>query len=170
MIRGTDERRSEWNALELQGAQLCAITANLNRDPRKQKKAYTPADFTFFHDSDDAKPEQQAAAAFWTLVERNRMPGWALFCLQDFKQGKGKTYPGDPAFIGDGIVLLAPVETGKGLKGVMLAEGKVSGKQVAGRWEGHRMLVSVPKFDGFVVAQADTELIILRELAEGVSA
>lgn len=146
------------------------MTANLNRDTKKQKKAYTVADFTFFHDGDDNKPEERAAIAYWTLIDRKQMPSWALFCLNDFKSGKGKNYSGDPAFIADGLLLLAPVETERGIKGVLLAEGRHSAKQVIGTWEGHRMLVSVPKFDGFVAAQADTELVILREVAEGMRA
>lgn len=164
------ERREYLHQLELPVAQLCAMTANLNRDPKKTKRPYTTEDFTFFHDEDSSKPEHLAAVAYMTLVEKKRLPSWALFCLNDFKHGKGKTYSTDPALIGDGLVLLAPSETDAGLKGVMLAEHKNSGKQVTATWEGHQMLVSVPKFEGFVVAQADVTLKVLREMAPGTVA
>lgn len=151
-------------------AQLCAITANLHRDAKRQKRPYTTGDFTFFHDEDDTKPDQQAAIAYMTLLDRKRLPSWALFCLQDMKHAKGKTYATDPALVGDGFILLAPEETSSGIKGVMIAEHKCSGKQVAVKWEGHQLLVSVPKFDGFVVAQAETEVKVLREMAPGTAA
>ena len=145
-------------------AQLCAITANMNRDPKKQKKPYTVEDFTFFGASEESKPEYRAAMAYMTLLEPDELPGWALFCLNDFKSAKGKTYPTDPAVIGDGLILLAPEENENKIKGLLLAEHKVSGKQVTVKWEGHTMLVSVPSFDGFVVAKADEELTVLRQL------
>lgn len=156
------------HSLELPTAQLCCITANLNRDVKKQKKPYTIEDFCYFTDQEESGPERQAAIAYWTLVERKKIPSWALFCLNDFKAGKGKTYATDPAFVSDHLLLLAPRETERGLKGVMIAEAPASGQQVVGEWEGHRMVVSVPKFDGFVVALADAELVVLRQLAEGM--
>lgn len=140
----------------------------MNRDPKKQKKPYTVEDFTFFNPSEESKPEYRAAMAYMTLLEREQLPSWALFCLNDFKSAKGKTYPTDPAVIGDGLILLAPEEEGNKIKGLMIAEHRVSGKQVPAQWEGHSMVVSVPKFDGFVAAKADTELTVLRQLAEGL--
>lgn len=168
LIAGAKEERALLHAMELPTAQLCAMTANLNRNEKKQRKPFTVTDFCFFISGDDeSKPEARAAIAYWTLVDRKKIPSWALFCLRDFSAGKGKTYPTDPAFIGEGLILLAPQETEQGLRGTMLAEQRVSGKQVAGTWEGQHLLVSVPIFDGFVAARAETELIILRELAAG---
>lgn len=66
------------------------------------------------------------------------------------------------------LILLAPQEQGDLLKGVMIAEAAASGKQVAGTWEGQRLLVSVPTFDGFVVAQP-VELKVLRQLGAGAA-
>lgn len=168
LIAGIEEERKYFHALEIPVAQLCALTANMNRDPKKQKKPFSVDDFTFFAAAEESLPESRAAIAYMTLVERNELPAWALFCLNDFKSGKGKTYPTDPAVKGDGLLLLAPVEYDNKIKGLLIAEQKVSGKQVAVEWEGHRMLVSVPKFDGFVSAKADTDLIILRQLADGL--
>lgn len=163
------EQRELLHALELPTAQLCALHSNFNRDSKKQRRPFTATDFCLFGDRDESKPEQQAASAYWTLLERKQLPNWALFCLGDFKSGKGRTFPTDPAFISEHLILLAPSETDKGLRGVMIAEAAASGKQVAGTWEDHRLLVSVPKFDGFVAAQADTELVILRPLGEGAT-
>lgn len=142
----------------------------MNRDPKKQKKPYSVDDFTFFASAEESKPETRAAMAYMTLIERDQLPAWALFCLNDFKEGAGKTYPTDPAVIGDGLLLLAPEEQDNKIKGLLIAEQKVSGKQVPVTWEGHSMLVSVPKFNGFVSAKAETELIVLRQLAGGLKA
>jgi hypothetical protein len=136
----------------------------MNRDPKKQKKPYTVEDFTFFSASEESKPEYRASMAYMTMVERGTLPAWALFCLNDFKGGKGNTYPTDPAVVGDGLLLLAPQENENKIKGLLIAEQRVSGKQLEVEWEGHSMLVSVPKFDGFVFAQADIEITILRQL------
>ncbi len=156
--------REYLHALEIPIAQLCALTANMNRDPKKQKKPYSVEDFTFFSAKEESKPERRAAMAYMTMVERKTLPAWALFCLGDFKDGKGQTYPTDPAVVGDGMLLLAPQENDNKLKGLLIAEQKVSGKQLEVEWEGHKMLVSIPKFDGFVHAQAETEITILRQL------
>lgn len=169
LVEGAKEEWTLLHQMELPTAQLCAITANLNRDVKKVRKPYTVSDFCFFQEKDEAKPEARAAVAYWTLVDRKQLPSWALFCLKDFNSGKGKVYSGDPAFIAEGLILLAPKETERGIKGLMLAEHTASNCQLAGEWEGQRLLVSVPKFDGFVVAQAETELVILRDLAPGAA-
>lgn len=157
-----------YHALELPAAQICTITANLNRDPKKQRKPYSVDDFTFFGETEEAKPEYRAAIAYMTLLARNELPGWALFCHNDFKSGSGKTYPTDPAMRGEGFLLLAPTENENKIKGLMVAEQRVSGKQIAVTWESHKMMISVPKFDGYVCAKADTEVTVLRQLAEGM--
>jgi len=168
LIAGIEHERAYFHAMELPVAQLCAMTANMNRDAKKQKKPFSVDDFTFFGVAEEALPESRAAMAYMTLVERNELPAWALFCLNDFKSGKGRTYPTDPALRGDGLLLLAPEEREDKIRGLLIAEQRVSGKQVAVEWEGHSMLVSVPKFDGFVSAKAETDLVVLRQLAGGL--
>ena len=106
--------------------------------------------------------------AYMTLLERNELPPWALFCHNDFKSGAGKPYPTDPAVRGEGFLLLAPTESDNKIRGLMVAEQSVSGKQIAVTWESVKMVVSIPKFDGFVCAKADTEITVLRQLAEGM--
>lgn len=142
------------------------MTANLQRDAKKQRRPFSTADFTFFHDQDKDGPENDAAAAYWVLLESDRLPNFALFCMDDMRKGKGRGYPSDPAVVGDGVLLLAPHDAAENkITGTLIAEQKVSNKQVAVKWEGQQFLVSVPKFEGFVTAMAGAELTILREMA-----
>ena len=44
-------------------ASLASLQANMNRDPKKQRKPYTTEDFCFFIDHTANKPEEKAATA-----------------------------------------------------------------------------------------------------------
>lgn len=161
LVEGNRARREYLHSLELPVAQLCALTSNLNRDSRKNRKPYDVADFCFFVDRDGSKPEDRAAAAYMQLVERDELPAWALFCFPDMKHGKGKPYSGDPALAGDGLLLLAPVEIDNGFRGLLLAEQRVAGRAVRAVWNGDTYTVQVPRFEGYTVALAGSELDLL---------
>lgn len=97
------------------------------------------------------------------LVKTDRLPAWATWVYEDMKSGRGREYLGDPAMLGDGLVLLAPVEIDDGFRGLMLAEGRVSGQEVDVTWRETLYRVRVPEFSGFLFAKdgADLDLVML---------
>lgn len=164
-MKGVEARKAHYHALELPVAQLCSIHANLNRDSKKNRKPYSAADFCFFIDHQEGRPEARAAGAYMRLAEEGLLPPWALFAFADFKgtaPSKGEIE--ELALIGEGVVLLAPREIDDGLVGLLLAEQFVSGQEVTARFRGEDVRVNVPKFDGFTIAKSEAEIDLVRPL------
>ncbi|ACT65627.1 predicted protein [Cyanophage PSS2] len=162
MVEGVKLERERFHALELPTAQLAALTANLNRDSKKNRKPFSAEDFCFFMDRDANKPEERAARAYMKLEELEELPDWAVFCATDFLHGEGKPFLSDPALRGDGFLLLAPVEIDEGFRGLLIAQYKVSGKKIQAAWEGSVYEVDVPEFNNFVTAQSEVDVNAIR--------
>ena len=150
--------RERFHALELPVAQLAAMQANQNRDPKKQRKPYSTLDFCFFVEDTNSGPDDRAARAYMKLVNDETLPDWAVFCAGDFISGDGKPFHTDPALIGDGFMLLAPQEIEGGFTGTMLAQQHLSGKSIVCVYEENRYRVTVPEFNDFVKAEAGVEI------------
>lgn len=141
-----------------------ALTANLNRDSKKQRKPYEVFDFCFFHDVEANRPAALAAAAYMRLVTDKLMPPWALFCFTDFKWADpSPREAGQVAIIGDGWVLLAPQPIDNGFTGLLLAEHRAAGQEAEGIYLGERVTVRLPQFEDFVLAREGVELDRLGE-------
>jgi len=162
LIEGIKQERSRYHALELPTAQLIALTANINRDPKRGGKPYEVSEFCFFIDKEANKPEARAARAYMKLEASNQLPEWAVFCANDFLHGKGKPFLNDPAMRGDGFLLIAPVSTEKGIRGLLIAQHKVAGQNIEAAWEGDLYRVDVPGFADFVTAKAEVEIVAVR--------
>ena len=136
-----------------------SLTANLNRDTKKTRKAYNPIDFCFFHDVEANRPQAQAAAAYMRLVQDKVIPGWALFCFTDFKWSEPSQRTVDEcAMVGENWVLLAPESIEGGYTGLLLAEFIRSGEVVQGNWMGKTITVRLPVFEDYVLAKEGVEL------------
>lgn len=136
-----------------------ALTANMNRDSKKQRKPFAAIDFCFFHDVEANKPQARAAAAYMRLVEDKQMPPWALFCFSDFKHAEPSTLDqGQVAIIGDQWILLAPTAIDGGFSGLLIAEHAVSGQQLPGRYQGQDLVLQLPTFEDYVLAREGVEL------------
>lgn len=152
-------RKDLLHSLEIPTAQLTALTANMNRDAKKQRKAFDVFDFCFFHDQEANKPQARAAAAYMRLVIEKMMPPWALFCFTDFKHAEASPRDAEQvAIIGDGFVLLAPDPITGGFQGLLLAEHRVAGMEVEGAYMGETVKVRLPLFEDFVLAKEGVEL------------
>lgn len=135
------------------------MTANLNRDAKKQRKAFEVFDFCYFHDVEANRPQARAAAAYMRLVTDKLMPAWALFCFTDFKHAEASPRDAEQvAIIGDGFVLLAPDLITGGFQGLLLAEHRVAGMEAEGAYMGGTVTVRLPQFEDFVLAKAGVEL------------
>jgi len=140
-------------------AQLTALTANLNRDPKKQRKPFAAIDFCFFHDVEANRPQARAAAAYMRLVVDKQLPPWALFCFSDFKHAEASKRPlEEVAIIGEQWLLLAPEPLEGGYQGLFIAEHVVSGKALLGAYRGQQVLLQLPTFEDYVLAREGVEL------------
>lgn len=159
----SSRRREMLHSLELPTAQLTAMHANLNRDPKKQRKPYSALDFCLFADREASRPEALAAAAYMRLVEDKRLPPWALFCIADFKHATAALRSADEvAMIHDSFILLAPVPIEGGFTGLMLAEGAISNSTIQITYEDELWAIQIPKLEGFTVATSNIELDAVR--------
>ena len=155
VIEGEKIRKRELHEQELPVANLTALTANMNRDPKKVRTPYKLTDFCFFADQKDKNdPDAEPAAAYMKLLEDGAIPGWALFVYPDMKVNGSACSPPEPlAAIAEGFILLAPVPKNGGMEGLMLATSAVSGQEIEVKIGGHAVRVQVPEFDGSVIAK-----------------
>lgn len=131
------------------------MTANMNRDSKKQRTPYKLTDFCFFAtELDKNSPDNEPAAAYMKLLDQGKLPNWALFVYPDMKAtGKEGTPPAILAAMGEDVILLAPVPKNGGMEGLLLARSSVSGKDVEVTVNGYKTTISLPKFEGSVIAR-----------------
>lgn len=138
------------------------MTANSNRDPKKQRKPFQISDFCFFIDTEADKPDLLAAAAYMRLLEDGLLPAWAMFCFADFKHAKpSPASPEKIALIGEGFLLLSPAEITGGYEGLFIAEASASDQTRPARYEGSEFAVKLPKFSGYTYAKSGIELDVV---------
>ena len=138
-------------------ANLTALTANLNRDPKKVKTPYKASDFCFFANAGEKNdPDEINAAAYFDLIENKLLPAWALFVFSDMKKMKSSIPAPDPvAALGDGFVLLAPQPVNGGMEGLLIAEKRVSGQVIEVTLGRMKVKVTVPEFEEMLLARED---------------
>ena len=86
------------------------MTANLNRDKKKQKKPFSLSDFTFFKAIEEqASAPAAAGAAMLQLIRDREFPSFALFIYQQLREaGEGAAVPKRIALRGENCIVLAP--------------------------------------------------------------
>lgn len=111
-------------------ASLAALTANMNRDPKKQKKPFELKQFCLYQlDEDKNLPSYVYGSAAISAHKLGLLPNWALFCFKDLSSTASKDYvPSNPILLANDALLLHPVRSGKGWKGLLIAEESASGK------------------------------------------
>lgn len=92
------------------------------------------------------------------LLEADLLPPWAMFVYPEMKHARGRPFLATPAVFGEGFLLVAPIEVEGGLRGLLLAEAKASGKPAKVCWQDVETWVQVPKFSGFHVALSGIDL------------
>ncbi|MGA0100594.1 MAG: hypothetical protein ACO3HF_00990 [Burkholderiaceae bacterium] len=142
-------------------AQQTAIIANQNRDPKKQKKAFSFEDFSFYMPRDARNlPSGSYGAAAVMLLKEKRFPSWALFCYKDLVASARPSYePELPALIAEDCILLHPTKVAGGWKGMMIAmESASDQKRVFTDGKGGSFVLNVPYVETKFVAEEDVTL------------
>lgn len=157
-------RRMELHDEELPVANLAALTANINRDPEGRKEPYRLQDFAFYGEQEDvARVAPRAGAAFRAAGMAGLLPAWALFCWEGVTAGAPEEPQGGPLLAAaDGVLMVAPVEVGGMLQGLLVARQDASGQTVElSTTEGQCYRVRIPDFPDHVMARDGEALEIL---------
>ena len=136
-------------------ASLASLTANSNRDPKKQKKAYTLDQFCLYQPEEDKNlPSYVYGSAALSAHKLGMLPNWALFCYKDLASTASKDYkPSNPVLLAKDALLLHPVKMSNGWKGLLIAEESASGQIRTFRdADGEQFKLAVPIIETKVVA------------------
>lgn len=109
-----------------------ALHANLNRDPKKRKKPFTPEDYYLYQPRDEQSlPAGRAGAAAMELIKRRQFPSWALFCYKELSiSAANEEPPSLLALFSQNAILLAPFKVAGGFKGMLIATEEASDRWV----------------------------------------
>lgn len=115
--------RESLHDMERPIAMNTALQANSQRDPKKQKKAYTYEDFSFYKPMDmGSNADYVYGSAMIEMAKRGRLPAWALFCFKEVTANASPGYkPATCAFIAEDAMLLHPNRVGDGWEGMLIA-------------------------------------------------
>lgn len=127
-----------------------SILANINRDPKKNRKPFSFEDFCMYLSLEDRDiPSSEFGSAAMVLIEKRIFPSWALFAYKDLKSAASGLPPDVLAYLSDDIIILAPQISEGSVKGMMIAMQKASGKLRYLESPCHKqVIIKVPKFDG----------------------
>lgn len=157
---GSTLQQERLHLAELGIAQLTSAFINANRDPKSQP--CKPSDFWYFTPQDDGdKFSPLAADCFFSLVESEKMPSWALAIAPVDKlrlSRRNGSIPECRAWMRRGVLLLAPTNS-NGVVKVPLAivdgiEGRVT---VIDADSGHCHEVFIPNAKKETFWQVDVE-------------
>jgi hypothetical protein len=147
---------------ELPIAQLTSVTANQNRDPKKTPQPYTADTFSFFKPKHlENLPAGYYGSAAVTMVKNGTYPAWALFCFKELNSMADPGYvPGLPALVSEDAILLHPIKTENGYKGMLVAREAAGGKMVEFKGSNDVVIsLYVPEVKTKVVAEEDVTLL-----------
>ena len=153
-------QREELHALEMPVALSTAVYANSQRDPKAQKKPYSPLDFSLYKQIENNGPNSYSAACYMALVTSGRLPAWALFCYKDVSSSSNKPLSGPlSALIAHDAILVAPRKTELGMKGLLIAQESASDQVRQFRdLEGNVLSLRLPLIHTKVIAEEGATL------------
>ena len=121
-------------------------------------------DFCLFVDHTINKPEERAALAYMALVQKKRLPPWALAFFSDFKHGtKTKRPISELVLLGTDAMLLAPQDIEDGFEGLLIAEQSASGQVRTMRYQNMLFDVRIPEFDDYLKAENNIQVDIISQ-------
>lgn|GEM_PF-1427273 len=140
---------------------LAAQSANMNRDPKKRRVPFELEDFYLYQPLEEKRlPEARYGASALWLAENDLFPAFALFCFPDLRKNAGKNTPTVVSLNHPNAILLAPVETPEGIKGLLIAEKNVSDSTISMSSPcGLSFLVKIPFINDEVAAEEDVTLL-----------
>lgn len=143
-------------------AQQTAIIANQNRDPKKQKRAFSFEDFAFYIPRESRNlPNGAYGSAALAAIKAKHFPSWALFCYKDLVSSADQNYvPEVPVLFAKDAILLHPVKDGAGWRGMLIAmESAGNERRVFQDGQGNTWTLTVPFIETKVVAVEDVTLL-----------
>ena len=146
---------------ELPVAQLCALTANQSRDPKRQKKAFTVTDFTFFQPREELNlASMRYATAAMALIKQGKLPNFALFCYKELAPAADENYvPGVLSFQCEDAILLHPERDGDEWTGMLIAQESCSKRiRTMVNEHGVEIRVRMPEISTKIVAEEGARL------------
>lgn len=137
-----------------------SMVANQGRDPKKQKKAFTPDDFSYYVPKDQRDlPDGAYGAAAKELANHQRFPSWALFCWRELICNSDDTPPRLLSLQCKDAILLAPQRTNDGWRGMLIAQESASNKRrVFTDDHGREYALTVPFVSTKIIAQENATL------------
>ena len=143
-------------------AQQTAVIANQNRDPKKQRRGFTLEDFSFYISRDERNlPAAAYGSAALAAIKARSYPTWALFCYKDLAAVADPDYvPELPLLSCEDAILLHPVRSGRGWRGMLIAQETASEQRRTfqdGR--GNMITLTVPHVQTKIVAIEDVTLM-----------
>lgn len=121
-------------------------------------------DFFLYQSSEDKNiPSAVFGSAAMELVKQRAFPQWALFTFKALKEASTGRPPELLAYIGEDVMVLAPVIDGKELKGMIIGRESAQGKERKLRSPcGQEIKVLIPRILGKVFAEENVSMHILR--------
>lgn len=142
---------------------LCSILANVNRDAKKKRNPYEMSDFYLYESREDMNiPSSVYGAAALALIEEKKLPNWALFIYKDLRSSADGPPPKLLAFIGDDMMILAPLRYDNKVKGMLVCMERAYGQERLLRSPcGEQIKVRCIKGSGKYFAKENVELEVI---------
>jgi len=148
--------------IERPTAQQTAVIANQQRDSKKQPKPFSLEDFSIYKPRNgEDMPRGHYGSAAMALIKAGKFPSWALFCYKELAAAANDNYvPAVAGFVSDNAILLHPVKTEDGYKGLLIAMEAASGEITYFETpKGEVVPLRVPEIGTKVVAEEDVVLL-----------
>lgn len=132
VMNSAKARHRELHENEIPIAVLACQQAEINRDRKKNKKAYTLSDFYCYPDKDEVDSiDGIYGAAALQMIELREFPSWGLFIYKDLVKNASKAKaPSVLGYIGTNVLILAPRIQDRTCVGLLIATEQASNKVV----------------------------------------
>jgi hypothetical protein len=138
-----------------------SVIANQNRDPKKQKKPFMPEDYSYYIPREALNlPGHVYGSAAMVAINMNKFPSWALFCYKQLADGADPAYkPKDPILLAEDALLLHPIRTPNGIRGMLIALESAGGQtRQFEDLQGTKYTLEVPEVPTKAIAEEDVTL------------
>lgn len=165
IIELNESRQQELHDYERPIAYLAFQNAEINRDTKKRRKAYSPDDFYYYSKQESERlPGAKYGAAALELIRRELYPRWALFVYGSLKvNAENAVQPEILCLQCEDALLLAPQIDGRTITGMLVAQRSSSDQVREMRTEsGESFRVKMPYVASRFEAVEDAELLLLQ--------
>lgn len=161
--KGTDLYREQLRDIEKPIALNTSIFANSQRDTKKQRKAYSYEDFSFYLNRKDKNlPDGHYGTAALKLQEAGRYPSWALFCFKELISGASLSYvPNILALVCNDALILDPHFKEGSVTGFLIVRESASlTMRTFVDDHGRQYDILIPEVETKIMAQEDITLLL----------